>query len=408
MNASNTALASNTSHYAVGHVAMHRLLDTAPYLARCSDNKTASLIRPRHYAIRWPYMQVNRPSMVSWLIFDIDHPNPDIWEDNNLPAPNFIVRDKRKNTAHLYYAIIPVCTSDKGRSKPIQFMKRVYKAMAKKMNADLSYAGTVAKTPHHQDWLTTELHGHEYELSELADYVDIEYVPPWAVKNDFDMEHSRNCTLFEELRHFAYSIVTQAREQSHYEAFKDRLERYAEQRNDFALRGFDSNLNYSEVKATVKSVARWTWDKYIGSECANRGIMNLDTSLSKEERQSLAAQRTHNERKTASAKKVLLATQKLVREHQKVTYSAIAKLCKLTRQTVKKYQSVIDSAVLGQANNVISLAEIFNVNPNVKYAVSDISPLQGSSVDLESMESGSDCSTSPLFYLNKRNSIFDG
>lgn len=67
----------------IGHAAMRRLLDTAPHLARCSDNKTASHIRPRDYAIRWSYMQINRPDMVSWLIFDLDHANPNIWDDKD-------------------------------------------------------------------------------------------------------------------------------------------------------------------------------------------------------------------------------------------------------------------------------------------------------------------------------------
>ena len=116
----------------VGHVAMRRILDTAPYLARCSDNKIALHIRPREYAIRRSYMQVNRPDMVSWLVFDLDHGNPNIWDDQDLPPPNFIVRDKHKNTAHLYYAIVSVCKSDKARVKPIRFMKRVYKTISKK------------------------------------------------------------------------------------------------------------------------------------------------------------------------------------------------------------------------------------------------------------------------------------
>jgi len=356
----------------IGHAAMSRLLDTAPHLARCSDNKTASHIRPRDYAIRWSYMQINRSDMVSWLIFDLDHTNPNIWDDRNLPAPNFIVRDKHKNTSHLYYAIVPVCTSDKARSKPIQFMKRVYKAMAIAMDADPSYAGTVAKTPHHPNWSTTEFHGYVYELSELAAHVELEYTPHWASKDAVDTSHSRNCTLFEELRLFAYSIVEQAREHSHYDAFKSRLERYAEERNDFALRGFDCNLNYSEVKATVKSVARWTWDNYVGNECANRGIMNLDATLPKSERQSLAAKRTHSERKSNTAKKVLMATRKLVAANRKVTFIAIAEICNLSRQTVSKYQSLINSVL--RHPKIISLEEIFRAKQNVNYAVSDISP----------------------------------
>ena len=53
--------------------ALNRVLTEAPYLPRCSADKTATRIRPREYAIRYPYMQVNRPGFVSWLIFDLDH-----------------------------------------------------------------------------------------------------------------------------------------------------------------------------------------------------------------------------------------------------------------------------------------------------------------------------------------------
>ena len=36
--------------------ALNRVLTEAPYLSRCSDDKTATRIRPREYAIRYPYM----------------------------------------------------------------------------------------------------------------------------------------------------------------------------------------------------------------------------------------------------------------------------------------------------------------------------------------------------------------
>jgi hypothetical protein len=72
-------------------------------------------------------MQVNRKDMQAWMVFDIDHdhrsvPNPYIWQDEGLPPPNLIVRNRTSNKAHLFYAIVPVCTSDQARSKPIQYL----------------------------------------------------------------------------------------------------------------------------------------------------------------------------------------------------------------------------------------------------------------------------------------------
>ncbi|WP_371872740.1 replication initiation protein [Shewanella algae] len=68
---------------------MSRILLEAPYHARCSDDKTAAISRPRHLALNFPYMQINRVGMSSWLIFDLDHSNPLIWEDAGLPPPQF-------------------------------------------------------------------------------------------------------------------------------------------------------------------------------------------------------------------------------------------------------------------------------------------------------------------------------
>ena len=62
---------------------MERLVAEAPYLSRCSDDKTARCVRPVKYAVNFPYMQVNRSGMVSWLVFDLDHDksayNPFFW-----------------------------------------------------------------------------------------------------------------------------------------------------------------------------------------------------------------------------------------------------------------------------------------------------------------------------------------
>ena len=52
-----------TQRFFQGGTALNRVLLEAPYLPRCSYDKTATRIRPREYAIRYPYMQVNRPGM---------------------------------------------------------------------------------------------------------------------------------------------------------------------------------------------------------------------------------------------------------------------------------------------------------------------------------------------------------
>ena len=347
----------------------------APYLARCSDDKTATKVRPREYALKFPYMQVNRPGMVSWLIFDLDHPNAWIWEDAGLPAPNLIVRNRNTGTSHLYYAIPPVCTTERGRSKPIEYMKAVYLEMASRLRADPNYAsGPVAKTPGHPWWLTTELHASVYELGKLADYVDLPQPLRIGARTARNHEpHSRHCQLFEVLRHYAYSIVNKQKETGSYELFVSHLEAYSlnvMSRVVQAAGSGEGDLPWSSVRATVRSVARWTWEHYRGAGDVNRGVMQLDEHLPIHERQRRAAARTTSIRRQATESKVRSAAQELLAKGQSLAQAAVARLAGITRQTMASYRYVLDE-LLKPA--VVNLAEASKTSAKpVKFGVHQV------------------------------------
>ncbi|GFZ61566.1 replication protein A [Pseudomonas amygdali pv. eriobotryae] len=322
--------------------ALNRLLLEAPYLARCSDDKTATRVRPREYALRYPYMQVNRPGMVSWLVFDLDHANALAWDDAGLPAPNLMVRNRKSGHSQLFYAVPSVCTTENARAKPIQYMKAIYAAFAARLDADVDYhGGPVAKTPGHPWWETTEFHSHVYELGELASAVELT-VKPWATCPKLDqVSHSRHCILFEQLRYFAYSIVNRERELGSFESFMRSLDAYAYNHNSFLKQGFSENLPLSSIRATVKSVGRWTWDRYTGDRRCHRGAMQLDGSLSLTERQSLAAKRTNELRQKATESKIRAACRQLQDQGKALVRSAIATLAGVSVRTVASYAHIL-------------------------------------------------------------------
>ncbi len=335
--------------------ALNRILTESPYLARCSDNKTAALVRPREHAIRFPYMQINRREMVSWLIFDLNHANSLIWDDLGLPQPNLIVRNRISGHSHLYYAISPVCTSEKARDKPIQYMKAVYSAFALLLKADPDYnSGPVAKTPGHPWWLTTELHDSVYELADLADYVDTQ-VSSWTKASRLeDLPESRHVILFEKLRYYAYSVVGQQREEGNFESFCRLLDTYAANINNFSRQGFQTgNLPLSSLRATVRSVSRWTWTKYWGNSSCCRGVMALDRSLPLKQRQRLAAKRTHEVRQKETENKIRVACHALHRRGEQLRLTLVAKEARLTRQTVANYRHIL--ADVANALSITSL-----------------------------------------------------
>lgn len=369
----------NAWHFERG-TALNRVLQEAPFLARCSDDKTAAKVRPRGYAVRWPYMQINRPGMVSWLIFDLDHNDPMVWETAGLPAPNLIVSNRNADGAHLFYAIPPVCTTERARSKPIQYMRAVYEAMAARLRADPQFhSGPVAKTPGHPWWRTSELHANVYELAQLADYVDLASGPKWGRGPDLEAaSHSRHCTLFELLRFYAYSIVGREREKGTFETFTRLLEAHAFNNNQFTKRGFREDLPASSIKATVKSVARWTWDKYTGVGRCHKGAMQLDKALPLDERQRLAAARSAELRRRATESKVRAAARTLLAKGERLAHVAIAKLAGVSRQTVATYKHVLEELTATPATEVVTELASSTARAVVKFGAHQVSAGSGS------------------------------
>lgn len=362
--------------------ALSRLLHEAPYLARCSDDKTATRTRPREYAVRYPYMQINRPGFVSWLIFDLDHNNAMIWEDVGLPEPNLIVRNRTSGHSHLYYAITPVCTSDAARDKPIAYMKAVYAAYSVALRADPDFhSGPVAKTPGHPWWFTHELHSAVYDLGDLAGYVDLAVASPWAKRVPEDqISHSRHCLLFEHLRHYAYSIVNRERAHGSYDTFVRWLDAQAHQLNRYAARGFTQNLPASSLNATIRSIARWTWNHYTGSGRCRRGAMALDPDMPLPAKQSLSAQRTHQVRQQGTASRIRAACRLLSERGESLTQAAIGRLAGVTRQTVATYKAIVDEA---RGRPTATVAEAAPANAAaVNYGTHQIPAVRVSAVQL--------------------------
>jgi hypothetical protein len=70
----------------------------------------------------------------------------------------------------------------------------------------------------------------------------------------------RNVTLFETARRWAYRQVLAYRLGGTQETFSKAVLEHCEELNN----GFETPLNFSEVKATAKSISKWTWKKYTG------------------------------------------------------------------------------------------------------------------------------------------------
>lgn len=225
-------------------------LPRRPY---CSDDLAHGVIvRPAATALCYRHLQPNAPLEVAWLIFDVDCPGAAFaWDHANLPPPTATVVNPANAHAHLFYGLTsPVCMSDAAREAPIRFAAGVQAAFQARLNADPGYAGLVAKNPLHMAWRTMWVQ-RLYDLAELAEYVDLPRRRPQREA----LGLGRNCTLFDEVRGWAYQWVRLYRRNG---ASADEWRRavlgQAERLNAFA-----EPLPFAEVRATARSVATWVW-----------------------------------------------------------------------------------------------------------------------------------------------------
>lgn len=226
-------------------------LPKKPY---CSVAKGAYNIRTLRHALRFPYIQVNSPALKWWMVFDIDRPAAfDAWEDAGLPPPAWVSTNPETTTGHICYALeLPVVTSEAGRSHPVLYLRHVEYGIAKALGADLGYSGLMTKNPVHTAWKTWVGPQRTYMLEEFGEYIDI---PRRIPKKAEEYGVGRNCMLFDRLRKWAYGRVMRAKATQPFTQWRESVLGAAEGFNA----EFQTPLPFSEVKATAKSVAKWTW-----------------------------------------------------------------------------------------------------------------------------------------------------
>lgn len=210
-------------------------------------------------AITKRYLQHNPPAKIHWLVFDCDKPlsYEVASQQTNMPAPNFEVVNPENGHSHLFYGLaVPVVRTDLGRAKPLHYLASVEYALRTSLEADDNYGGLLSKNPLHPHWQVIERQKSLWSLAELAEYLQLPAkLPPKAL----NVGLGRNCSLFETARKWAYKAVLGYKITGTKETFSEAVLKACEKLNTFP-----EPLPLPEVKATAKSIARWTWTKYTG------------------------------------------------------------------------------------------------------------------------------------------------
>jgi len=290
-----------------------------------ADKGYGQVIRLLRFADAFKYIQAQTPVAAHRIVIDIDRDVRaitrcnDWWNLLDVPYPSYVLLNAENGHAHVFYELEnAVATHDAARTGPLRYLAAVEAALRLALGGDVDYGGFLCKNPHSAAW---ELHkGRKalYSLPELADYLELPRLEDLKRKPS---GFGRNCTLFDSVRLWAYRAVGGYRGGS-VDAWSIAVYEQAVSCNNFPQPLLDS-----EVRATAKSVARWTW-KHLGNGAAAEVFSTT---------QKIRQQRGAAKKRAVTTADVVTAQAKLKAEGKRVSMRAVAALVGCSQPNLSKH-----------------------------------------------------------------------
>ena len=262
-----------------------RLQNLLPYCPDCtSDINTQAQPyvrgRPRKYALKHSYIQLNPKSMQVFITLDLDYDcGEEVWDFiycyGSIAAPYFIVGNTDNGHAHLIYVLRqPVCTTSLAHFRPLKYLKAIIDAYTELTKADGSYTGHLSKNPWSNRWRTLNESYCVYDLQGLVtgSVIDIFERKPTKKPRENVAGLGRNCSIFEHVRTWAYREI---RNYWKGQGNAGEWQQAVEEKCNIENRKFDTPLFTSETRQIAKSIANWTWRHITPegfSDCQRRNV----------------------------------------------------------------------------------------------------------------------------------------
>lgn len=174
--------------------------------------------------------------------------------------PNLAIYNVQKPERHQAFWKIkdPVhCQPTARTSKPYRYLRAIEAAYDAKYGADIHFSRHIHKNPIWWAADTDWRHDREYTLSELAEVVDLQPHRIRQGKRLVTDKGSRNATLFNDLRNWAYPNALNAQETMDYDEWHSIIVTRA-----ISYNTFDNPLPLNEVINLARSVAEFTYFRY--------------------------------------------------------------------------------------------------------------------------------------------------
>ena len=164
-------------------------------------------------ALKSNHIQPNSLTHKYFIILDLDSDMSVLdWADKGLPAPHLIVRNLDNGRSHMTYILKTSVKNDvTGFQKPIKYFSDVEHGLAVRIGADMNYNGLLTKNPFKSSaYKVLSYESTPYDLDYLNEFVDKDLVKKQRdekkkKKIEDGFASGRNCTLFENLRLWAYA-----------------------------------------------------------------------------------------------------------------------------------------------------------------------------------------------------------
>ena len=340
-----------------------------PYNAHCSPTKRFgdAVVIPKQQSRAFPYIQINT-SRIDYLCFDCDYDASGIRHlELDIPGPTLTAITRDSGYAHLLYELLyPI---PKKHSKTTgKLLKDVIFAYREMLCADkcITTQNQLVKNPLSSEW--DVLTGYKpFSLSELSESVRDEIKAmgkalraekvfertdePVTVRpfEETIIGYSRNCSLFNNVRFFAYSVVG---DHGSYETLYEAVYEKLEELNDSEIpKHFADKLDRGELVSIARSVAWWTYRNR--GRFVSRGAMGLPTMKGTKwepdeyraevtRRRRLSAEWTHSLRKERVKRRLQRGVCVCIYRGFELKPENIATLGGVSLATVYNYKGFVD------------------------------------------------------------------
>ena len=189
------------------------IYNALPNTLRCSTIKNNTQYRKKNpvnaqSGHTFAYISYNYPSNTKFIVIDLDYDNAVFaYSDIGIPPPTAIARNPQNGHCHYIYLLKKNIFYQTAKQQEIFFALAVEQALVRVLDGDRGFTGGLAKnvlSNAHEVFVTGV---GEYDLHDLADYLDLEKIDHSDASAGNDDVYGRNSSTFDTVRHRAYRIA---------------------------------------------------------------------------------------------------------------------------------------------------------------------------------------------------------